>query len=590
MVFARTPGFEHDLSQNARPSRARGQTPIAHMNITETDVNSGTLRCPSKPDPAPAVIWRGYQRRAVNAAVLALKAGKAALLVLPTGSGKGLNAADAARRAHAAGMRTLIVAPTRELVQQDADAVAFVTGKTVTSSFACAGLGPVDLDGDVVIGTPQTLVRRLAELGHIDLQIIDEAHRLGRRASGQIHRIVTELRSRDPKLMLLGLTATPFRLDSGRLTEGEDRLFDEVAFEVGYSELVAGKYLAPLIGPKDTIERLDVAGLRIAGGDYSASDLARFDRSELTYRIVDQIVAHGAERKSWLVFAVSIDHAGHLTEALVERGIDARLLTGRTPKNERKELVADFKASRAHCLVGCDVFSTGFDAPAVDLIAVVRPTASPVSHVQSAGRGTRPAPDKGNCLVLDFAGNFARLGPIDAPYIRQKGERARGTDDEPLTRCCPNCDAIIAVRAKRCLVCDAIIVAHSEWRTDTLSTNAANHSIITGAGTFTVLGVHYRAHEKAGRPDSLRIIYHVAGYRFPTVSEWLCCWHGGHAGLQARQDWRLRVRPGAPITIPDNATEAAAIAAPLLRTPVHVAIAPQGEFIKVIPVFDERTQ
>ena len=264
---------------------------------------------PIKSNSAPAVEWRPYQRHAVNAAVLALKAGKAALLVLPTGSGKSLNAADAARRAHFAGLRTLILAPSRELVQQDAAAVTKVTGNTVMPSLACAGIGPVDLDGAVVIGTPQTLVRRLEQLGRVDLLVVDEAHRLGRKSSGQIHTILAELRRRNPKLMLLGLTATPFRLDTGRLTEGEDRLFEVIAFQVGYLDLVAEKYLAPLIGPRDAIERLNVAGLRIVGGDYAASDLARFDRDEITERIADQIVAHGVDRKSWLIFAVGIKHA-----------------------------------------------------------------------------------------------------------------------------------------------------------------------------------------------------------------------------------------------------------------------------------------
>src|SRR5258705_8908021 len=155
--------------------------------------------------------WRPYQRQATNAAVLALKAGKAALLVLPTGSGKSLNAAEAAHRAHVARLRTLIIAPTRELVQQDADAISFVTGKTLKPSLACAGLGPVDVDGAVVIGTPQTVVRRLERLGRVDLLIVDEAHRLGPKASGQIHTILTQLRARNPALMLLGFTATAYR-------------------------------------------------------------------------------------------------------------------------------------------------------------------------------------------------------------------------------------------------------------------------------------------------------------------------------------------------------------------------------------------
>src|SRR5260370_37890001 len=116
---------------------------------------------PVKPFPAPAVEWRPYQRRATNAAVLALKAGKAALIVLPTGSGKSLNAADAARRAHVAGFRTLILAPSRELVQQDAAAVTKATGNTVMPSPACAGLRPVDPERAVAVGTPPPPAARL---------------------------------------------------------------------------------------------------------------------------------------------------------------------------------------------------------------------------------------------------------------------------------------------------------------------------------------------------------------------------------------------------------------------------------------------
>jgi DNA repair protein RadD len=540
--------------------------------------------------PDQAVQWRPYQRQATNAAVVALKAGKAALLVLPTGSGKSLNAAEAAHRAHVARLRTLIIAPSRELVQQDADALSLVTGNTVKPSLACAGLGPVELDGAIVIGTPQTLVRRLEQLGRIDLLIVDEAHRLGRKASGQIHTILAQLRARNPALMLCGLTATPFRLDSGRLTEGKDRLFEVVAWKAEYLDLVAEKYLAPLVGPRDAIERLDVAGLRIVGGDYAASDLTRFDRDEITERIAAQIVAHGVDRKSWLVFAVSIKHAEHLAAALAERGVDARLLTGQTPSVERKDLVADFKAGMVKCLVGCDVFSTGFDAPAVDLIAIVRPTCSPVWHVQSAGRGTRPAHGKTDCLILDFAGNFSRLGPIDAPYIRAKGERARSGDDAPLTQGCPHCNAIIAARSKTCPVCDTVLEAEQKpRRTDTLSTRAAGHAIITGLDqVFPVRGVAYLLHHKPGRPDSVQIKYHVDGFRFRTVSEWLCCWHPGIAGQQARQEWRQRLRQGAPYQIPGDAAEAVAVAAIALLRPPHVRITRRGEFVHAIPLFTEK--
>jgi DNA repair protein RadD len=539
-------------------------------------------------EAAPAVEWRPYQRQATNAAVVALKAGKPALLVLPTGSGKSFNAGDAARRAHDAGLRTLILAPSRELVQQDAAAVTKVTGNKVTPSLACAGLGPVDVGGAVVVGTPQTLARRLEQLGRVDLLVIDEAHRLGRKASGQIHTILAELRRANPALMLLGLTATPFRLDSGRLTEGADRLFEAVTFQAEYLDLVAEKYLAPLVGPRDAIERLDVAGLRIVGGDYSQSDLARFDSGGLNDRIADQIVAHGVDRKSWLVFAVSIDHAEHLAAALIGRGIDARLLTGRTPSAERKDLVADYKAGRVRCLVGCDVFSTGFDAPAVDLIAIVRPTCSPVWHVQSSGRGTRLAPGKNDCLVLDFAGNFSRLGPIDAPHIRAKGERTRTDDDAPLTKTCRSCDSIIDVGSTTCPICDAEL-GPKPRNGDKLAEVAAGHAVIIGAAqVLPVRSVAYTLHYKPGRPASLQIRYQVEGYRFRTVSEWLCAWHPGIAGQQARQEWRRRLRPGAPHQIPGDAAEAAAVAPMRLQQPPHVRITRQGDFVHAAPLFTEK--
>jgi DNA repair protein RadD len=535
---------------------------------------------------APSAIkWRLYQRAATNAAVVALKAGQAPLVVLPTGSGKSLIAADAARRAHVASLRTLIIAPTRELVQQDADAVATVSGGALMSSLACAGLGPVDLSGNLVIGTPQTLARRIDEIGHIDLLVIDEAHRLGREATGQIYTIITALRGRNPKLMVLGLTATPFRFDSGKLTEGADRVFDTVAYEIGYLELVKQGYLAPLVGPQQEIERLGVEGLRLVGGDYAAADLARFDETALTARIADQINALGAERKSWLVFGCSVEHAAHLAEAIRERGVDARLLTGTTPSRERAKLVAGFKAGNIRCLVGVDVFSTGFDAPGVDLIGIARPTCSPVWHVQSTGRGTRRAVGKQNCLVLDFAGNFARLGPIDAPHIRAKGQRARDDRDSPLARRCPHCAAIIAARAASCPVCGTALIESRPRRTDKLSPEA--EADISGVRILPVQRVGYRVHQKPGRSDSLRVDYHVVGHNYRTVGEWLCCWHEGFIARRARDEWRRRLHPGAPRHLPADAAQAAAVAPSRLRQPARVRVWRKKDFTHVEPVFDE---
>ena len=96
-----------------------------------------------------------------------------------------------------------------------------------------------------------------------------------------------------------------------------------------------------------------------------------------------------------------------------------------------------------------------------------------------------------------------------------------------------------------CPVCNKPLQVENKRRTDTLSLRAAGHAVITGSGLLRVRGVAYAVHHKPGRPDSVQIKYHVDGFRFRTVSEWLCAWHPGTAGAQARQEWRQRLKAGA---------------------------------------------
>ena len=123
------------------------------------------------------------------------------------------------------------------------------------------------------------------------------------------------------------------------------------------------------------------------------------------------------------MFAVGVDHAHVLRDLLSERGITAGVVLGSTPKAERDAAIADFRAGRLRALVNCNVLTTGFDVPELDLVAVARPTASTSLHVQMLGRGTRIAAGKRDCLVLDFAGNVQRLGPITAPRVHASNQR-----------------------------------------------------------------------------------------------------------------------------------------------------------------------
>lgn len=540
-----------------------------------------------------AVVLRDYQQAAVDAVRRELTASCSALAVLPTGSGKSLVAAAVVEPVAAWTGRALILAPSQELVEQDAAAVrAFAPHLKVT--LACAGLGPVDMSGSVVIGTPQTVVNREL-LGDIEIVAIDEVHRVPVDPGSQLRTIIAAARDINPGVKLVGLTATPFRLDAGRLDEGDDRLFDRVAYDVDLIGLVKRGYLAPLVGPVSgtKLTKLDISGLGIRGGDFSDEEMqARFNRADVNEAIAADIVRLGEDRKSWLVFATGVAHAEALAEELRALGVSAEAVVGSTPKDERARLIAAFKAGELRCLVNCAVLTTGFDAPGVDLIAFARPTVSTSLHVQMAGRGTRIAPAKKNCLILDFAGNFARLGPINAPRTREKGERAATTAGLVLAKVCPECSALIAARSIRCEVCDADLAA--KVVRDAGLSSAADRTVVpmamdagvagSGALPAGVVAVHeieYQVHRKLGSAPSLRVGYRLASGR--CVSEWIVAWHGGYAGQKGAAEWRRRLKPNAPFALPADAVEAAQVAPDRLVAPAFIKVDVVNGFDRVTP-------
>lgn len=484
----------------------------------------------------PAVQLRDYQREAADALMVSIKRGERPVVALPTGAGKSLVLAEIARRAAAINKRTLIIAPAAELVQQDRNAIASLCDAHTT--VCCAMLGERDTTGHIVLGTPGSLIS--VDLGRIDLVLIDEAHRLGPDADNQIAKIIAKLRDTNHALRLGGVTATPFRgADGGRLADGPH--FNKLVYVKPYVELVRVGHLVRLIAPREALQAsYDARNVRIERGDYVTNELAdAFDRQDLNDLVATDIVWHGRKRHSWLVFAINIAHAQNLLAALVRRGIDARLVTGQTPAEERAKAFADFKARRIRCLVGCDVFTTGFDAPCVDMIAVCRPTRSPVLHVQILGRGTRPYPGKTGCLILDFAGNFDRVGPFDDPQVLVR----RDGGGASLTRSCPACEAIIAISSRACPVCGEALIREEEEQGElNIAARAAHNPQILADDRpppVRVRDLKAHVHRKAGANESLRIRYFLADGG--VVDDWIVAWHlKPWVRARARQKWTMR--------------------------------------------------
>lgn len=514
------------------------------------------------------------------------------LIVVPTGGGKAGILGMIMRRLFDdfPGFRIINVTHSAELVGQNYEELLTSTGwEWAPAGVYQAQLGRRDTREQILFCGIQSVWNKAHLLGECDLIIIDEAHAVPRKASTMYGKFLAAMRELNPHMRILGLTATPFRLDSGMLAEGEDALFDDICYEVSIRELIEDGYLTPLIS-KATATALDTKGVGKRGGEFIASELqAAVDKADLNRGIVDDIMAYGHDRRSWLGFASGVEHAHHLAEEVRSRGIDAAVLDGTTPPGERKRMIADFKAYRLRCLWNCGVLTTGFNHPGVDLIAAARPTESAGLFVQIAGRGTRNvyAPGmplgtreerlaaiaqgpKRNCLFLDFGGLVRRHGPVDLVQPRKPG---KGGGDAP-TKTCPECFTIVHASTMFCPECD------HEWERQ-LSTKitkvAAAAPILSKAEPIwsEVRKRSFFRHEKFDRPPSMRVEYWCGGQ---THKEWISFEHESDGvRAMAKKWWRQR---GGNLPEPETVTEALSRAREL--KPVEaVRIEPKGKFYAI---------
>jgi DNA repair protein RadD len=467
---------------------------------------------------AAPIELRDYQSAALAALFEYWRAGGGnPLAELATAAGKSIIIAELIRRLHLARpeRRFLVLAHVRELVAQNVKAlIAIWPEAEFLIGINSAGLGRRETDAPIVFGTIQTCFRNPKALGPRNLVVIDEAHLIPRAGEGMYQTTIAALRELYPPMRVAGFTATPFRTDTGRLDEGEGRLFDRVVFSYGLGKATRDGWLAPLVAkaPKGEI---NVAGVGKRGGEFIAGELEdAADQADLVETAVREIVRHGKDRRAWLVFCCGVGHALHVRDALRALDITAETVTGDTPSAERARIFETFRRDEIRCLTGCQVFTTGFDIPHIDLIALMRPTWSPGLLVQMAGRGCRKAEGKSNCLILDFGGNIRRHGPID--LIGGGGRASEKTGVAP-TKVCPSCESIVPAGTMTCPDCGHIWPPREPKhaaRADFLPPTS------DGEIWLGVRGVEFFRHDKrdGGGPPSLRIEYRtIAGdYR-----EWL---------------------------------------------------------------------
>ncbi len=502
------------------------------------------------------------------------KRGDNPLIVVPTGGGKSLIIAKLIEDAlEFPETRILMLTHVAELIEQNArELVGLLPG--VDLGIYSASLGQKRHDRRVTFAGIQSIWERAYDMvPPPDLVLIDEAHLVPKNTETRYGKFLDDLRICNPQVKVVGLTATPYRLDSGYLHKGKGAIFDGIAYDIPIGMLMDQGYLSPLVS-KGAKAKIDLTNVGMRGGEFIESQLAMAASDpELVKATVAEIVRFGEDRKSWLVFASGVNHAEMLKEEFATHGIDAEVVTGADNKTDRRDRIADFKAGRLRCLINIGVLTAGFNHPATDLVAMVRATASPGLYVQIAGRGTRLAPGKADCLLLDFGGNVERHGFIDAVRIKEKG--AGNGDGQAPVKECPDCQSLVAAGLRYCpcghkFPDPELNHGHKAYGGAVLSSQVT-------AEWVDVDAVYYYRHKKEGKPDSVKVSYSCG---IKTVNEWLCPDHGGYAA--SRYKARMSALGATAETTDDALSEA-----PVSWTiPTRIKIKPRLDD----PRFDEIVQ
>ena len=462
------------------------------------------------------------------------------VLELPTGSGKSFVQAELAKRLIQAndGFRVLCLAHVKELIKQNY-AELITIWPTAPAGIYSAGLNQRDTNSQIIFASIQSVYRRAAELGHFDLIIIDEAHLVPVKASSGTYRaFLDRMTEINPRVKIIGMSATPYRMDNGLLVEGDNRIFTDLisAKKMGadLANLVDLGHLAPLVTPDDPLPTFSINNVGVRGGEFMPGELKQQieEQSSVTKIAVDEIIHRGRDRNKWIIFGTSIDHCQFIKDLLMSEGsIFANVISADTPKEERRQTIEDFQAGLIRAVISVNVLSTGFNVKDVDLIAMMRPTKSASLYVQQAGRGMRTFLGKENCLVLDFAGNIERFGSVDAistDDIKKKGDSG-GT--APVKEC-PECQMRFHAAARVCEFCDyEFPIIEVEKINDKSST-----AEIMGAAEVTIVhpdSMRFYKHKKQGKPDSMKVEYYAGINRVAT--EYVCLFHGGYAQTKAQQ-------------------------------------------------------
>ena len=520
---------------------------------------------------------REYQQDTINDLYAWFAAGNPGnpCIVMPTGSGKSHIVAALCKDALQSWPETQILMLThvKELIEQNAEKLRQHWPNAPLGIYS-ASIGKKHLGEPITFAGIQSIGKKSADVGHIDLVIIDECHLVNHKETGDYRTFLQELIKINPALRVIGLTATPFRLGHGYITD-KPAMFDALLTPVSIEALIYKGFLATLRS-KHTEERLDVSGVKKRGGEFIESELQAAVNLEPKNRaIVKEVIERAGDRKAWLFFCTGVDHAHNVAKILLENDIPAACVTGKTPKKEREKILTDFKEGRLRALTNANVLTTGFDYPDIDLIAMLRPTMSAGLYVQMAGRGMRVKSHTDHCMVLDFAGVVASHGPITAVQPPKKPKP--GQEGEAPVKSCPECYELVPPNTKECPSCGyQFPIAQKKLK--------LHHDDIMGldGNEMKVSDWRWRKHiSRASGKEMLSVSYY-GGISDPPIVEYFPVTHEGYAGQKAAQTiFNLSSNSKAKINLTETDLDAMSQALNTGMPPQIIKYKKDGKFFKV---------
>ena len=393
------------------------------MSTTSRESGDGEVRA--------SVTLRYYQTAAIDAVrqhyvtQRGVKDPTGALLVLATGTGKTFTALTMARMTIANGGRVLWIAHRDELVQQPAREWANLAQFRDVGTVGVVQASDNDVSADLVIASTNTIGRKLndeagrlaqimtADANPIRLVVYDECHHYADDGRGMFAKLPGAIREHAARkgpetVQLLGLTATPERAD-GRALRG--LWGDEPAYVYSYNQAIAEGYLVPPVIRLDRLVMSDetVALIEQARESKGDDELRELAKSLMDDGIVEWTCA-AADRhltgRHILVFCCDLQQARATAAGLTDAGRKAVVVSGETPKGQRRALLRQFERGEIDALVNCTVLTEGTDLPITDGLIMARPFSSKPLFIQALGRGLRTCQKTGktDCVVVDLLG------------------------------------------------------------------------------------------------------------------------------------------------------------------------------------------